>query len=599
MGCCSSKKKVDVVDVANSAGQAGAVIGGTAGGAVAGATIGAAISGPAAPVGIVVGALVGMAIGQASMKSVGKAVAAPVGVLQDMWRGLCNRPEVLKQLPKIGLLRTVRASHPPAMADLTQTNRYLYTTVPREIEEIKHGEILQAEDLTAVQAQAIADAVKELESRNCLAIAGDDASFVHYQHVVANMTNLPVVLSPLLQAPLIASMFNPTELVLVITADTETLTSETLKKALTKVGLSPDDCERFVLAGCRCVAGFTDESIVMDPVKASDGLLKLVKESISAMPAIKAVLLETTMVPWLADVLRKETGLAIFDNVTVIDFVHKGRTDNPRFGISFGPTDIPQVRLEQEQMPAIGILRIDYTYPPAMGDAAHPNSYYYRTPHATVKGLTFEIAQEGKPLTPELRDSMAKAIGELEAIRGVKGIAGDCGFLINYQQDALDLAKKVPCFISALLQCHLLASMFAPDELILVLTANDKSLAPSFKKILTACHVAEKDQDRFVVRGCQDLPGFEAVALAQKVDVPKVMPHMVKLVTDFRKANPSLRAVLLECTELPPYADAIRHATGLLVLDVITLVDYAHSAASENPYFGIDWQKLADTPAES
>ena len=39
-------------------------------------------------------------------------------------------------------------------------------------------------------------------------------------------------------------------------------------------------------------------------------------------------------------------------------------------------------------------------------------------------------------------------------------------------------------------------------------------------------------------------------------------------------------------------------AQGVLVLDVITLIDYFHSAVSPNPYFGIDWQKLADTPVQ-
>ena len=57
--------------------------------------------------------------------------------------------------------------------------------------------------------------------------------------------------------------------------------------------------------------------------------------------------------------------------------------------------------------------------------------------------------------------------------------------------------------------------------------------------------------------------------------------------------------MLLECTELPPYADAIRAATRLPVLDAITIVDFFHAAVSENPYFGIDWDKLASTPAFS
>ena len=117
-------------------------------------------------------------------------------------------------------------------------------------------------------------------------------------------------------------------------------------------------------------------------------------------------------------------------------------------------------------------------------------------------------------------------------------------------------------------------------------------------RLLRLCHVGQEDIARFVVDGCEALPGFEAVANAQKVDVAKVQPHVVALVKKHLKANPKIRAVLLECTELPPYADAIRHDTGLLVLDVITLIDYFLAAVSPNPYYGIDWQKLAATPAK-
>ena len=33
----------------------------------------------------------------------------------------------------------------------------------------------------------------------------------------------------------------------------------------------------------------------------------------------------------------------------------------------------------------------------------------------------------------------------------------------------------------------------------------------------------------------------------------------------------NIRAILLECTELPPYADALRYHTGLPVWDAITV----------------------------
>lgn len=43
------------------------------------------------------------------------------------------------------------------------------------------------------------------------------------------------------------------------------------------------------------------------------------------------------MLPAFADVLRKELSIPVFDSTTLVDMVHKGMTDNPRFGVSFGP----------------------------------------------------------------------------------------------------------------------------------------------------------------------------------------------------------------------------------------------------------------------
>ena len=304
------------------------------------------------------------------------------------------------------------------------------------------------------------------------------------------------------------------------------------------------------------------------------------------------------MLPMYSDLIRKQLKMPVFDAVSLADLVHKAQTDNPRFGVSFGNQSGNQtLRLNPDEMPAIGIMRIDYTYPPAMGDAAHPNSYYYRTPHATVSGLTFDDVQRGEPLTAAQAAAMESAVRELEAYPNLMGIAGDCGFLVNYQEAAVGFSQRVPCFISALLQCSLLTSIYGAHAQVLVLTANGPELARVMPQLLARVNVSAADHSRFIVAGCEDLPGFEAVQLAQKVDVDTVQPHVVRLVQSARQQHPRIGAVLLECTELPPYGDAIREATGLVVMDVITLVDYFHGAVSENPYFGIDWAKLADTPA--
>ena len=244
-----------------------------------------------------------------------------------------------------------------------------------------------------------------------------------------------------------------------------------------------------------------------------------------------------------------------------------------------------------------------------------------------------------------------QAIARLEAIPGVVGITGDCGFLMNYQKEARRQAK-LPCFISAVMQCHILSCSFSVDEEFLVLTANGESLRPSFNKMLTMAHVTDPErqardasrtqrivdashiltplltplllrQARFHVLGCENVDGFDAVAKGEKVDVPRVTPGIVKIASEAVAKNPKIRAILLECTELPPYADSLRRALKMpvldalsnrehtahpppaahrtpapsatvQVLDAITLVDFFHSAVTDNPVFGIDFHAVEE-----
>ena len=50
----------------------------------------------------------------------------------------------------------------------------------------------------------------------------------------------------------------------------------------------------------------------------------------------------------------------------------------------------------------------------------------------------------------------------------------------------------------------------------------------------------------------------------------------------------------------PPlrYADSLRRALKMPVLDAITLVDFFHSAVTDNPVFGIDFHKVEEEAKE-
>merc|ERR1719238_1085496 len=157
---------------------------------------------------------------------------------------------------------------------------------------------------------------------------------------------------------------------------------------------------------------------------------------------------------------------------------------------------------------------------------------------------------------------------------------------------------SIPVFMSSLAQLPAVTCGYASNELICIMTANSETLKPMRNLIKDECGV-DPEERRFVIVGCQDVPGFEAVAEGKKVNVQKVTPGMVQLAKEMLIKYPKIRAILLECTELPPYADALRAAFRLPVFDAITCADFFINAFQDNPRFGLNNWQLGDVEKSS
>jgi len=240
---------------------------------------------------------------------------------------------------------------------------------------------------------------------------------------------------------------------------------------------------------------------------------------------------------------------------------------------------------------SLGVIRLDYNYPPAPGDIDCPQSYAYDVYYRVVPGLTFTMCQNNA-MTPDVEENFKKAVDYLVA-KKVSGITGDCGFMMYFQKLARQQTSK-PVFMSSLAQLPAVTCSFNQHELIAIFTANDVTLRPMRDLIKDECGV-DPEERRYVIVGCQNVPGFEAVAAGGKVDVAKVTPGMIELGKKTLMQYPKIRAILLECTELPPYADALRAALRIPVYDAITCCNFFISGLQDNPLFGLNsWQKSWD-----
>jgi len=200
-------------------------------------------------------------------------------------------------------------------------------------------------------------------------------------------------------------------------------------------------------------------------------------------------------------------------------------------------------------------------------------------------------------MTPEVTRRYIDAIKWLINEKKVKAITGDCGFMFYFQKLARNVTL-LPVFMSSLCVLPAVTCAYASHEQIIIMTANGKSLRPMRDLIRDECGVDTQDE-RYIIVGCEDVDGFEAVAEGGKVDYDKTAPGVVQKALDSLAMYPKTKAILLECTELPQFADAIRKATKLPVHDAISACNFFMSGYMDNARFGLnDWQEGWDGEQE-
>jgi Asp/Glu/hydantoin racemase len=227
---------------------------------------------------------------------------------------------------------------------------------------------------------------------------------------------------------------------------------------------------------------------------------------------------------------------------------------------------------------AIGILLLDTSVPFIPGDVANATTYSFPVRFHKVTGFTVRRAFEKDP---EVYERLLEA-GKILVEQGVQAVTGDCGFMGIHQQK---LAREldVPVFLSSLMQIPFISHLIGADARVGVVTADSTSLDD---EVLAAVGVS--DPANLVIRGLQDGFHFHQFAIEETgiLDPTAVEGEVVAVVRRMVGENPRIRAILLECSLLPPYAAAVQEAVHLPVFDYVTMINYVFSAVVKQRYTG-------------
>jgi len=219
----------------------------------------------------------------------------------------------------------------------------------------------------------------------------------------------------------------------------------------------------------------------------------------------------------------------------------------------------------------IGVLVLDTVFPRIPGDIGHAGTFPFPVLYHKVRNASpSRVVREGDPA---LLDGFIQGARTLEAA-GVLAITTSCGFLAMFQRQLTE-AVRVPVFTSALQLVPLVSRMLAPDRAVGILTVEGRALGP---RHLAGAGITEDIP--VVMWGLERGQAFTPVLLDNELelDVDAARRENVEAAREMLERHPEVGAIVLECTNMPPYAAAIREATGLPVFDITTMIRMVYAA---------------------
>jgi hypothetical protein len=219
----------------------------------------------------------------------------------------------------------------------------------------------------------------------------------------------------------------------------------------------------------------------------------------------------------------------------------------------------------------VGVLMLDTRFPRIPGDMGNATTFPFPVRYHRVSGAVPDlVVRRG---ADGLLEAFVEGARVLER-EGVGAVTTNCGFLVKFQRQ-MAAAVRVPVFTSSLLLVPLVHRLLTPGRRVGVMTVD----APS----LTSEHLRGAGigpEIPLAVIGMETEKEFTRVLLDDELalDVDAAREEHVRVARRLLAEHSDVGAIVLECTNMPPYADDIRRETGLAVFDITSLVRMAHDA---------------------
>lgn len=214
---------------------------------------------------------------------------------------------------------------------------------------------------------------------------------------------------------------------------------------------------------------------------------------------------------------------------------------------------------------AVGILMLETRFPRIPGDIGHAMTWPFPVMYAVVPGASPERVVHRR--AEGLLEPFIEAGRGLVA-QGADGITTNCGFLSLFQAE-LAAALAVPVASSSLMQAPMIQATLPPGRRLGILTIARDSLSADH---LAAAGVAPDTP----IAGTEGGREFSRAILGDELelDVAAARADLLDAGEALLEENPDLGAILLECTNMVPYAADLRERFGLPVYSIYSFVQW-------------------------
>ena len=217
----------------------------------------------------------------------------------------------------------------------------------------------------------------------------------------------------------------------------------------------------------------------------------------------------------------------------------------------------------------LGILMLEARFPRIPGDMGNGTTWPFPVLYRVVSGASPEkvVLKGAAGLLPDF----IAAAQELVRL-GAEAITTNCGFLSLFQKE-IAAAVGVPVATSSLMQVPWVQATLPPGKRVGLVTVSGSTLTPAHLE------GAGVPLDTPLVGTEHGKEFFRVLIKAEKddMDVAQAERDVVEAGKELVAKNPDVGAIVLECTNMPPYAAALQAEVGLPVYDIYSMITWFHA----------------------